>query len=294
MRILATTDGSRRSLRALAHAGHFASAAGAELILLRVLDPRADAHDEQALSLDEAVDRVAERWTGELARTGARAGIAVTPLVEVKERREDVAETVLRVADRYRVRAIAMASRGAGVLHAAVLGSVASNVLKQSPVPVLMVGQKARAPQDGLPYHIVLTTDGSPAASAALPAARRALADATAEHFRMTLLRIHQPTVGDPYDALDEAARELQDFRRRAPRRFPVATELRESLQLRGLHGAILRAADDLHATALWMTTQGYSLRRRVLLGSVALSALGEATVPIFLTSAATAPELKH
>jgi nucleotide-binding universal stress UspA family protein len=46
MRILVTTDGSRPSLGALSHAAHFAKATDAELLVLRVLDPRIDCADD--------------------------------------------------------------------------------------------------------------------------------------------------------------------------------------------------------------------------------------------------------
>jgi nucleotide-binding universal stress UspA family protein len=185
------------------------------------------------------------------------------------------------------VRLIAMATRGAGVVRRALLGSVATGVLGRSELPVMMVGgRSARAGRACCPYHLLVTTDGSEAAGAVLPAVRRVLERVPREHVRLTLLRVHLPAIGDPPDVLELQRREMSAFKRRAPRRFPVDVELRADRRLGGAHLGILQAAGDRQVSAIWMATHGHSFSRQVLLGSVALSTVRQATIPVILTRA--------
>ncbi len=287
--ILVTTDGSRRAKLVLPHAVHLAQALGVGLRLIRVLDPRADVADEYAPTVAEATERVATRWRSEMQ--SAVTGLSVPTSVEVvmKERREDVADAILRAAMTARARMIAMSTRGAGLVSTAVLGSVATTALRKSSVPLLLTGPKTRPPDGSLPAHLLITTDGSGAAESILPALRDTLAGAPADGVRLTLFRAYAAKAGDP-DAATTAERcqqQLNAFKRRAPRRFPIATEVRDQRRSQDAYRTIVAAAREQGVSAIWIATHGHSFRRRILLGSVALSTVGESPIPVILTRAA-------
>ncbi len=72
MKFLVTTDGSGRSLQALPHAVRLARVAGADLLLVRVLDPLLDCGASRAPSLAEATAEVASKWMDELQQRRVR------------------------------------------------------------------------------------------------------------------------------------------------------------------------------------------------------------------------------
>jgi len=275
MLILVTTDGSSRSLDVLPHAARLAEVAGAELLLLRVLDPD---HD----------DASAEASAQTLRALAATVPVAASVLVEPRAGRERVGDAILRVAARRRARLIAMASRGTGLVRRALLGSVATDVLGKTPLPLMVTGDQVHPPKATLPYHALVTSDGSPAAEVVLDPLKRVFADTAPGRLRLTLLRVYAAALGDPPRdvAIEKCERDLAAFRRHAPRRFPVDQAVREVVQLGGVAATILAAAGEAGADAIWMATQGYSFSHQVLLGSVALEALGRSELPIVLTRA--------
>ncbi len=284
MRVLVAIDGSERSLGALPHAAYLAMAISAELVLLRVLDPRVDCANVQASSLLEATRLVTEQWLADLDARAQPLGVPTLARVVVRERQDDVGQVILRVAKAQRARLVVMGTRGRGVASRALFGSVATALLGRADVPVMMVGERVRAPDNRLPYGLLVTTDGSAAAEAVLPALRRVLEHAPAESMRLHLLRVHQPAIGELPGALELRRRELGRFRRRAPRRFPVTAEVRVDERLGGVRSTILEVAGDQHVSAIWMSTHGHSLRRETLLGSIAMDVVRRATVPVVLT----------
>jgi nucleotide-binding universal stress UspA family protein len=152
----------------------------------------------------------------------------------------------------------------------------------------MMAGPRVRQPQDTLPYRVLVTTDGSPAAELVLPALRRVFEAAPSEDVELALLRVHE-TVSDDRPlavALKESQIELAAFRRRAPRRFPIDSELREASRRGRVAQEILASAGSREVDAIWMSTHGASLSRQVLLGSIALAMVGRSPVPVVLTRA--------
>lgn len=288
MLVLATTDGSDRSLQALPHAARLASVAGAELLLLRVLDPRLDCAESRAPRLAEAAREVAATWTSELEGLAATLPVPTSVAVDIKPRHEDPAEAILRVASSRRARMICMATRGAGAFRRALLGSVATSILGKASLPILVTGEHIRPPRTDLPYHVIVTNDGSPASETILTPLRRVLGETQTERVRVTLLRIYAAALGDPPTdvALEECRRELAAFKRHAPRRFPLDQVVYELTRVRRVGLAISDAVRDSGADSVWMATHGHSLRRQVLLGSVALDVLGNAEVPVVLRHA--------
>lgn len=286
--ILVTTDGSRRSLRVLPHAARLALVTGTSLLLTRVLDPLVDCGDEPAPTLAEATERVSARWQTQLDRLAAAQGVPGEGSVVVKARSEEPAHAIMRHADERGARLIAMATHGGGLLRRVALGSVAVGVLSETSLPVMMAGPRTGARRDGLPYRVLATTDGSPAAALALPALRQVLEGAANADVELALLRVHE-AAGEPLTpgaAQAAAEKQLAAFARRAPRRFAMESEVREVSRHGLVAEEILDCAAERGADVVWMSTHGASFSRQVLLGSVALGMVGRSPVPVVLTRA--------
>jgi nucleotide-binding universal stress UspA family protein len=130
------TDGARAAFAATAK---LARAAGAEVLLLHVLNPLLDAAQVTAPTTREAMVQVvsAARQAAEAAAASAQVTVAVR--VEVGTRGEDAWEHIVHVAQDVDADLVAIGSRRAGGLAGALLGSVAHAVVQHSPCPVLVV-----------------------------------------------------------------------------------------------------------------------------------------------------------
>jgi nucleotide-binding universal stress UspA family protein len=133
-RILIPLDGSALAEAVLPHVEELAKSGGAELVLLRVasahLFPGADPIEAQVAIVQEA-----ENYVADVAQRLQEKGISA----EAKVRYGDPAEEILDHAARDQIDLIAMATHGRTGLKRVVLGSVAENVLRSAPVPMLLV-----------------------------------------------------------------------------------------------------------------------------------------------------------
>jgi nucleotide-binding universal stress UspA family protein len=147
MRILAGTDGSDSSNRALEFAARLTKALNGQLEILHVV-PLRDIPLEQLdgytgsgrVTRPEAMTG-ASRETLQAARVVAAAfGVPDAAAVSAIELREgNVAETIIESARRERVDLIVAGKRGIGRLSALVLGSVSQKLVELAPVPVIAV-----------------------------------------------------------------------------------------------------------------------------------------------------------
>jgi nucleotide-binding universal stress UspA family protein len=133
-RILVPLDGSALAEAVLPHVEELAKSSAAELVLLGVafahIFPGADPIEAQVAAVQEA-----ENYVANLAKTLQEKGIRA----EAKVRYGDPAEEILDHAARDHIDLIAMATHGRTGLKRVVLGSVAENVLRSAPVPMLLV-----------------------------------------------------------------------------------------------------------------------------------------------------------
>jgi len=286
MRLLVTTDGSERSRQAFPHAAAFARAAGAEVTLLRVLNPLVDCADEPALSLPDAVAKVTERWQAELHGHADDFSNQATPRVEVKHRNEDTADAIVRVGGETDARVIILATRGTGFLRRALLGSVATRVLQHSPVPVMLVGAQIAPLMNTEPYHLLIAADGSDESEAVLPALNSVWSMAGPDTVTATVLHVYEPAGSAAPPNLTAASGWLQRFTDQVPARLSPHPELLVNESRRGVADAILDYARDSGAHAIWMATHGHSWRRHLLLGSLAFRMVERAQIPVVLVRA--------
>lgn len=281
MKILVTTDGSERSLCVLPHAARFASAFDAELVLMRVLDPRTDASAEVAPNLEEATARVRERWSAELREVLSARGIAGQTHIAERKWGEDVPSAIHRAADELGATLLAMDSRGTGAIRHALLGSVTMGVISRADLPVMTLGGCPPAPGHTGVYHLLLTSDGSADARSVIPGLGEILSPGKA---KVTLLQVVVMKALEP-----EAEAEARGMTGMRPllERIPAGVEA--SLMVRvippgaGLDTAIAGAASDVRADAIASATHGHSARRHLVAGSTALGVVRLAEVPVIL-----------
>lgn len=278
MKILVTTDGSPRSLTALPHAAALARAAGSTLTLLRVLDQLMDLGDHFAVKLDDAVERATAEWEASLAAALQSAGVEGDSVVVKKEPREDTWRTIIRAADDQGASLIAMDSRGAGAIRHALMGSVSMGILGHTTLPIMITGPKIQptaSQTNG--YHIVATSDGSPASLAVLRALRP-LAETT--NVNITLLRLCWPAARH---SAEDCAAQLRSFRSELPASARVTEEVREMTLTDGAAPAIVAVAGELGASAIAIATHGHSAAYHLFGGSTALGVVSQSPVPVIL-----------
>ena len=283
--ILVPTDGSEGAETASRHAARLAAAFGSRLRILSVVDERAFS-DELVAAGTAVEDR---RATAEQRAAEATAAIetlaesaSIPCLTAVEEGVPD--ETIVSYADDHDVDLIAMGTHGRTGLSHTLLGSVAERVVRTSDVPVLTTRS---APGDGAYDRILIPTDGSEAASAAIEHGL-----AIAERFDAT---VHALSVVD-LDALAGAAETgaglpavietLEEDCERAvdavaercsDRGLDAVTAIVEGSPSRAIDEYVEREGIDLIA----MGTHGRTGIERYLIGSVTERIVRTSDVPV-------------
>lgn len=137
-RVLLPLDGSKMAEQALPHAAAQARQFGAELVLLRIIEPFPQLQGIAPASL-AAVRQQTDDWTrayfDRLTDTDYLQDIAVK--TAVVEGRPGIA--ILQYADTNNVDLIVLCSRGRSGLSRWLLGSTAERIMRGATVPVLLV-----------------------------------------------------------------------------------------------------------------------------------------------------------
>ena len=146
-KVLHPTDYSERSRPALMEAAELAAAHGADLVLLHVVDtlgPEALTFGEMSSGLQPEAYR--QRLFGELRQLRPeQAGLHVVYVLS----EEDVVTSVIRTASDLGCDLIVLGTHGAGGWARWLSSSIAEEVVRRAPCPVLVV--KAEKPTEGLP-----------------------------------------------------------------------------------------------------------------------------------------------
>ncbi len=142
-RILVPVDGSPQSDRALDVAIALASAQGASLRLVAVLDETkyVDGFEPTLVVIDDVLPRARREVGGilEAARARAVAAGARAEVELVTEDARDIASTVIDRAAAWRADLLVVGTHGRRGLDRLLLGSIAEAILRRCPVPVLLV-----------------------------------------------------------------------------------------------------------------------------------------------------------
>ena len=281
--ILMPLDGSDLADRAVPFATALAGKTGRPLLLLRAVntlgyptDAVATAELEEA---QQAIDEVAEHLAAGGLRVGTRVVDAPPPAAIVDAAGEDG------------IGLIVMATHGRGGLGRWIYGSTADIVLRQSPVPILMVPPHgvARWSLDE-PVKILVLLDGSVLATSALQPAGDMADMLGASLVLVTFVEsssFASYSEGYVFGVPDENDAKLVEARAQLEY---LAAGLRTSIRPVSVcarfgtpYFDVATLARDVGAGAIVMATHGRGGLSRALLGSVTTSAIQRSHVPLLI-----------
>ena len=291
--LLLPTDGSEKDGWAFPVGAAFAELAGADIILVRVVNVAAGAH----------VRRFVERTIAKASkRISAPAGTRVC--CEVVDS-DDTAAALLRMAEQRDVDLIVMATRAASGIDRAVHGSVADRMVRESRRPIVVAPPGARHVQGKQLRlrRVLVPVDGSRASLSVLPDLQ---AWPLASEIEVVLLQAapREPTGGymmpvpmpprrEPDAPIEwvhvnseRANDELNNLAARLRGRF--ATIHVRVVERNDAAGAILDTGRSEDVDFIAMTTSGAGGLKRLLLGCVAQAVVRMSQVPVLLVTPGT------
>jgi nucleotide-binding universal stress UspA family protein len=274
--ILVPTDGSDCAQSAVGYAADLASRYDARVHALCVVDSRTLENATQYDRIKKEREAVAERTCNDLSASGARVERAV---------RTDVPHRAIRrYATERDIDLIVMGTHGRTGVERYLLGSVTEKVVRLSDVPVLTVNAEAGG---GVTYpytDILVPTDGSKGAEAAIgPAVDIAstydarmhalsVVDTMAMGFDVrssTLLETLEASARSAVETIEEHATEASVS--------AVETAIERGTPYRGIRSYV----DDHDVDLVVMGTHGHSGVARYLLGSVTEKTVRTSPVPV-------------
>ncbi len=310
--VLVPLDGSDKDVRAALFADAFAGLVNGRLHFIRVLEtpatmisaglalidavPASSARDRDEI---ERGFRATEAHLSDAARRNASWEIveAVDVALELLRRAEGAADLIV------------MASRGPGTLERAFFGSVADEIVRKAPLPVVIVppGSRYTAGQPVTIGKVLAPMDGSPVSRAALDTLARMVPAGRLEYL---LLQVVQPERTGGYLLPDSVglgvtASEVPGHSDAMHVKADLArTQLLDIAQRSQAHGdrvqarvidsgdpasAIIASMRSDAVDLIAMATRAAGGVRRALHGSVATRVARESEVPVFLVTHAVA-----
>jgi nucleotide-binding universal stress UspA family protein len=279
LKILAATDFSARSQRAVRRAGLLARASDAELVLLHVVD------DDQPERLVDIETREAHKYLRELIDFMAELrGSRCEPMVVAG----DAFDGILRAAESYAADLVVMGAHRRQMLRDIFVGTTVERVIRTGPFPVLMVNAEVRRPYEKIAAAVELTEPSAHAIGTAKALKLTGNAALTLIHAfdpfgegKMSLAGVGQEAI-DSY-VTSEQLQAGQDVVA-----FLEANGLaRDAWSLRVRKGravdVISDAVEELSPDLLVMGTHGRSGLSKFFLGSVTEDVLRSAAVDILV-----------
>ncbi len=285
-RILAPTDFSPASETSARWATWLAGRFGATVTFLHALEPEWWALPGELVSRAPGareLQQAAGRWAAEeLDRWAQRFGGGETVVLEGSPR-----EAIPRACHELKADLVCVGTHGRTGVARVVFGSVAEQVARTSPVPVLTV-RPGREPRV---HRVLAATDFSPPALEAVEWARTVAGACGAELILLHVVELDPETFATvPKEIMAPAVGErIRDYLvERATRRLRAQAREGERTEVRlGAAGnAVVRAAEELHADLVCTGTRGQTGVAHVLLGSVAECVLRRSPVPVLICHA--------
>jgi nucleotide-binding universal stress UspA family protein len=185
-------------------------------------------------------------------------------------------------------------THGRGFLGRALLGSVTQELVRNSPVPVLIVPAEPERTSGNLLQRILVPVDYSAASMDAVDFAIQ-----LSQFFKSSLVLLHAiDVVGlaatyDIYPTIVANVRAAAELRKDAANRFEKVVQERKlpgtvktEIVLGDPPHEILRYATDFECSAIVMGSHGKKGLERALLGSVTTSVLARTKTPVFTIAA--------
>jgi nucleotide-binding universal stress UspA family protein len=284
-RIVVPLDGSATAETILPQVRRILRRAGSEITLVRAIVPPL-AEDAMTMTAAEARLDQARNYVSGVERRLKETGVRVKSVTRVGA----AAGVILDVAREERASLIAMATHGETGLKRLLLGSVTENVLRKSPVPVLVVRPfhsytivPPGSPEQRPIRNLLLPMDETDGSLSALGPAGElaALFDS-----RVLLLRVLE---------MDKKGTDLAQARAGAEHHL---REIARPLEGQGIETVfrveqgdpakvILEVCRATEVDLVAMATHGRSRISRVVSGSVTEHVLRESTVPLLVVKAA-------
>lgn len=279
-RILFPVDGSDTADAVLDYVLDIADACDAALDVLNVANTNRDSVTRVGTEVVDALEREGEQIVDAVEERATARGVEVVSAVE----QGDPSATIVEYADLRDADLIAMATHGRQGLDRMLLGSVTERVARRASAPVLTIRPDDDVALRYPPESIVVPTDGSAVANAALDEA----AALAAEHGAT----LHALTVVDPAvlgydvyaameaDVLEQRAASILD---RAVERASDAgvADVVRATEFGSPRRSIVRYAAEAAVDLVAMGTHGRSGVDRFLMGSVTEGTLRTAPVPV-------------
>lgn len=139
MKLLIALETSEHDEVMFGPAAQLARSAGADVVLLNVVNPIADAASIVAPTREEAVRTLVADRQVYLERYTLQFDPPATVLVEEAQHGEDVPECIARAAREQQADILVIATNRASGVRGLILGSVAQHLLRLSPCPILVV-----------------------------------------------------------------------------------------------------------------------------------------------------------
>jgi nucleotide-binding universal stress UspA family protein len=259
-KILLPLDGSKAAEQALFWVKQYAAADKAQVVLLQVL------HAEYPLEGKpfRAGSAEARDYLQRIERELNYAGISAKILL----RNEPVARAIVETARRESCDLIIMTSRGASKVVRWLIGGVTQQVMRLSPLPLLIVRSGTTAQRHERPKRVLVPQDGSSRARAILP-----WAASLARFHRARLLFLHVCASKEPVADVARLLARQRALSERKGIRSDIRFEQGDPAE------GILEACRPGDLLAL--TTHGRGGMKRLLLGSVAEKVVYQAPVPV-------------
>ena len=283
-RILVPTDFSETADHALALARRLAVRFAAEIHLLHVRILLEDPHlvEEQQREFERLLTRSDQKTREMLGRQTPGDAVVVHPHLV---RGMSASESILEATGDLGCDLVIMGTHGRRGIKHLLIGSVAEQVVRTAPVPVLTIRADASISDDPI-SRILVPFDFS---DGALAAVELAGGWAQALHAQVTLLHVVEPVVYPEFYAVDllpdemlghiqeRSTKALDELAAERLPGIPVTSEI-----------AVGRAAETIVETAeparhdlLIVSTRGLSGIEHLLLGSVAEGVIRRARIPV-------------
>jgi nucleotide-binding universal stress UspA family protein len=297
--VLCPTDFSPYSADALSHAVLICRSLGAELTVVHVHPSELPLAAEFAYLSPAPLDReqraaLAERLEAFAEPARARGVTTRTRLVEGAPSRE-----LVRLAEELPADLLVVGFYSDARLKHLLLGSVAEELLRHAPCPVLTVRHGVGMASEGdLPFRRILC--GADLRGSGPEVVRGALSLAEAFSAELTLVHVlEQVPEFEPGSTAQFSMVEIQAFRQamaedaRDRLRSAVPDAYRDRLAVRDVvkagsaHGQILRLAREEGAQLIVVGARGHSAIERVLFGSTSRHVVREARCPVLVVRGA-------
>ena len=277
MHILAATDFSTRSNRALRQAGLLAQPGRAQLHIVHVVD------DDQPEELVRLEKREAERVLNEQAGSMPELSGVQAQLMVVTG---DPFDGILKTAAEVNADLIVMGSHRKQLLLDIFVGTTIERVIRKGSFPVLMVNHEAQRKYDKVVAAVDMSDASANAVRVALSTGLISDKGATLLHAFVAVAQGKLSVAGTDQHSIDsyiasERQRALDEVAA-----FLVANDLRRirwtlRVEEGGPGEVISRAVAQMHPDLLVMGTEGRSALRKLLIASVTDEALRSLNVDI-------------